>query len=78
LNLDIELPNKLRQTEISFGVAPFFDAGTVRDVWRNLNFKNIRYSYGLGSRIAWNQSTIISFDYEFQEKTNYSILPVAF
>jgi outer membrane protein assembly factor BamA len=30
----------------------FFDAGTVRDEWRNLNFKNIRYSYGLGSRIA--------------------------
>jgi outer membrane protein assembly factor BamA len=54
---------KLGKQRFSFGVAPFFDAGTVRDVWRNLNFKNIRYSYGLGARIAWNQSTIISFDY---------------
>jgi hypothetical protein len=54
---------KLGKQRFAFGVAPFFDAGTVRDKWQNLNFKNIRYSYGLGTRIAWNQSTIISFDY---------------
>jgi hypothetical protein len=54
---------KLGKQRFAFGVAPFFDAGTVRDDWRNLNFKNIRYSYGMGARIAWNQSTIISFDY---------------
>ncbi|MFE3870430.1 BamA/TamA family outer membrane protein [Flavobacterium sp. ZS1P70] len=54
---------KLGKQRFAFGVAPFFDAGTVRDEWQNLNFKNIRYSYGLGARIAWNQSTIISFDY---------------
>jgi outer membrane protein assembly factor BamA len=46
-----------------FGVAPFFDAGTVRDKWQDLNFTNIKTSYGGGLRIAWNQSTIISFDY---------------
>ncbi|MBE9583288.1 BamA/TamA family outer membrane protein [Mucilaginibacter sp. JRF] len=46
-----------------FGVAPFFDAGTVRDRWQDLSFKNIKTSYGAGARIAWNQSTIISFDY---------------
>jgi hypothetical protein len=54
---------KLGKQRFAFGVAPFFDAGTVRDDWRNLNLKNIRYSYGLGARVAWNQSTIISFDY---------------
>ena len=54
---------KLGKQRFAFGVAPFFDAGTVRDEFQNLNFKNIKYSYGLGARIAWNQSTIISFDY---------------
>lgn len=54
---------KLGKQRFALGVAPFFDAGTVRDEWQNLNFKNIKYSYGLGARIAWNQSTIISFDY---------------
>ena len=47
----------------AFGIAPFFDAGTVRDNWQDLNFTNIKTSYGGGLRIAWNQSTIISFDY---------------
>ena len=53
----------LGKQNFTFGVAPFFDAGTVRDKWRDLNFSDIKYSYGLGARIAWNQSTIISFDY---------------
>lgn len=47
----------------SFTVAPFFDLGTVRDRWQDLNFTNIRYAYGTGLRIGWNQSTIISLDY---------------
>jgi outer membrane protein assembly factor BamA len=54
---------KLGKQRFAFGAAPFFDAGTVRDEWQSLNLKNIKYSYGLGARIAWNQSTIISFDY---------------
>jgi hypothetical protein len=65
---NIEFRHRIAEIELgkqrfAFGVAPFFDAGTVRDKWQNLNFENIRYSYGLGARIAWNQSTIISFDY---------------
>lgn len=65
---NIELRYRIAETKLgkqrfAFGVAPFFDAGTVRDKWQNLDFKNIRYSYGLGARIAWNQSTILSFDY---------------
>ena len=54
---------KLGKQRFAFGVAPFFDAGTVRDRWQDLNFKNIKTSYGGGLRIAWNQSTILSFDY---------------
>lgn len=54
---------KLGKQRFAFGVAPFFDAGTVRDRWQDLNFNNIKYSYGGGLRIAWNQSTILSFDY---------------
>ena len=54
---------RLGKQRFTFGVAPFFDAGTVRDKWQNLNFKNIKTSYGSGLRIGWNQSTILSFDY---------------
>ncbi|MCL6462016.1 Surface antigen [Flavobacterium micromati] len=57
------LETKLGKQRFAFGLAPFFDAGTVRDRWQDLNFKNIKFSYGAGLRIAWNQSTILSFDY---------------
>lgn len=65
---NVELRVRLAETQIgkqrfAFGVAPFFDAGTVRDRWQDLNFKNIKTSYGGGLRIAWNQSTVLSFDY---------------
>ena len=54
---------KVKKQRFAFGIAPFFDLGTVRDNWKDLNFTNIKSSYGGGVRIAWNQSTIISFDY---------------
>lgn len=65
---NIELRARLAETQFgkqrfAFGLAPFIDAGTVRDRWQDLNLKNIKYSYGGGLRIAWNQSTILSFDY---------------
>lgn len=65
---NVELRVRLAETKLgkqrfAFGLAPFFDAGTVRDRWQDLNFKNIKTSYGGGLRIAWNQSTILSFDY---------------
>jgi hypothetical protein len=40
--------------------------GTVRDRWQDLNFNNIKFSYGAGLRIAWNQSTILSLIMESQ------------
>lgn len=65
---NIELRARVAETRLgkqyfAFAVAPFFDAGTVRDRWQELNFNNIKYSYGGGLRVAWNQSTVISFDY---------------
>lgn len=54
---------KLGKQRFAFSIAPFFDAGTVRNNWQDLSFSNIKTSYGSGLRIAWNQSTIISFDY---------------
>lgn len=65
---NVELRVRLAETKLgkqrfAFGIAPFFDAGTVHDRWQDLSFKNIKYSYGGGLRIAWNQSTVLSFDY---------------
>jgi outer membrane protein assembly factor BamA len=54
---------KWNRQRFAFGIAPFFDAGTVRDRWQDLSFSNIKISYGAGARIAWNQSTILFFDY---------------
>ena len=54
---------KLGKQRFAFTLAPFFDAGTVRDKWQDINFTNIKTSYGGGLRVAWNQSTIVSFDY---------------
>lgn len=65
---NFELRIRLAETKagkqhFAFAVAPFFDAGTVRDDWRNLNLDRVRTSFGAGLRVAWNQSTIISLDY---------------
>ena len=65
---NFELRVKLAETKLwkqrfAFGVSPFFDAGTVRDKWQDLSFSRIKTSYGGGLRVAWNQSTILSFDY---------------
>lgn len=65
---NVELRYRIADTRFgkqrfSFGIAPFADAGTVRDHWQNLNFKKIKFSYGAGARIAWNQSTMLFFDY---------------
>lgn len=54
---------RLWKQNFTFGLVPFFDAGTVRDRWQDLNFKAIKYAYGSGLRVGWNQSTILSFDY---------------
>ena len=54
---------KLGKQNFGLGVAPFADAGTVRDRWQELSFRDVKFSYGVGARIAWNLSTIIYADY---------------
>lgn len=45
------------------GVAPFVDAGSVRDRWQDLDLAHTRTAYGAGLRIAWNQSTVLFIDH---------------
>lgn len=55
---------KALKQHFAFSAVPFLDAG---GVWNNLNTtsltRNLRYSEGLGLRIAWNVNTILRFDY---------------
>ncbi|GGG56986.1 Omp85 family outer membrane protein [Hymenobacter glacieicola] len=54
---------KLGKQNFGLGATPFFDAGTVRDHWQDLSFRDIKTSYGIGARVAWNLSTIVFLDY---------------
>jgi outer membrane protein assembly factor BamA len=54
---------KLGKQNFGLGVAPFADAGTVRDRWQDLDLRDLRFSYGAGARIAWNLSTMLYADY---------------
>jgi outer membrane protein assembly factor BamA len=62
--------NILKQNLVFSGV-PFFDQA---GVWDNLNrithTENVRYSEGLGLRIAWNVNTILRFDYAISKEDN--------
>jgi outer membrane protein assembly factor BamA len=60
------LETKLGKQRFAVGLAPFVDAGTVRDRWQDLNFNNIKFSYGAGLRIA-EPSTILSLIMEVKE-----------
>ena len=61
---------KIEGQQFGFGLVPFFDAGTVRDRWQDLNFTSVQTSVGIGGRIIWNQSTVISFDYGISREDN--------
>jgi outer membrane protein assembly factor BamA len=61
---------KIGGQQFGFGLVPFFDAGTVRDRWQELNFTNVQTSFGIGARIIWNQSTVVSFDYGISREDN--------
>lgn len=47
----------------TFDIAPLFDFGRPWDKLKNVNLKDYKYSYGLGLRIIWNQSTIIYLEW---------------
>ena len=66
---NVELRYRFWQADIleqhlGFYVIPFFDAGSV---WNTLtrisNLQNFRFSEGPGLQIAWNEDTILRFDY---------------
>ena len=59
---------KLGKQNFGLGVAPFADAGTVRDRWQDLSFRNLKMSYGAGARVAWNLSTIVFADYGISQE----------
>lgn len=50
---------------LAFYAIPFFDAGGVWNSLTRIGVKNLRYSEGPGAQIAWNEDTILRFDYGF-------------
>lgn len=54
---------KFLKQHIALGVTPFYDFGSVWDQPADMNFKEWRGAPGMGGRIAWNQSTILRFDF---------------
>lgn len=54
---------------LTFSAVPFFDAGGVwNDLSRLNHLENMRYSEGLGLRVAWNVNTILRFDYAYSKE----------
>lgn len=55
--------NILNQS-FALSAVPFYDAGSVYNKLKDaFNISRVRYSEGIGLRIAWNSSTILRFDY---------------
>jgi outer membrane protein assembly factor BamA len=48
---------------LGFTLAPFWDAGRVFDSPGDSSFEDWKHAVGGGLRLAWNLSTVISFDY---------------
>ena len=47
----------------TFQIVPSFELGRVWDSIYSINTNGYKYSHGMGLRIIWNQSTVISIDY---------------
>jgi hypothetical protein len=65
---NFELRTRLFDTRIlnqhlAVSLVPFYDVGRVWDDLSEIRLKNFRGAPGLGARIAWNQATILRFDY---------------
>jgi hypothetical protein len=73
---DIELRYKFAQLKFlkqnfAFSAVPFFDTGAIWDSPDRIGeWENLRYSEGLGLRIAWNVNTILRFDYAISKEDN--------
>jgi len=51
--------------QLKTAFASFVDTGRVFDSPGEFSAQDWKYSYGLGLRLAWNQATVICFDYGF-------------
>jgi outer membrane protein assembly factor BamA len=58
----------LLNQQFAFSAVPFYDVGGVYDNLSNFNFSQMKYSEGLGLRIAWNVNTILRFDYAWSKE----------
>jgi outer membrane protein assembly factor BamA len=59
------------EQHLEFAAVPFLDLGGVwNTIDRITNTQNIRYSEGLGLQIAWNEDTILRFDYGISQEGN--------
>ena len=58
----------LLKQDIKLSAVPFFDAGRVWDNFQNMQLKGMKYSPGIGARIAWNQSTVLRIDYSYSKE----------
>ncbi|MBA3898779.1 MAG: BamA/TamA family outer membrane protein [Bacteroidetes bacterium] len=71
---NLELRTRIAQARIlkqhlAFSAVPFLDYGNVIDYGRITDrLREMRYSPGLGGRIAWNQATILRFDYAWSRE----------
>ncbi|WP_168193981.1 DUF5982 domain-containing protein [Pontibacter sp. SGAir0037] len=66
--VNLELRTRFYQKRIfnqhlAFYAVPFLDGGQVWDSFGDIEFNNVKHNKGLGARIAWNQATILRFDY---------------
>jgi outer membrane protein assembly factor BamA len=60
---------KILKQHLAFSAVPFFDEGGVWDNFSRISHtENLRYSEGLGLRIAWNVNTILRFDYAISQE----------
>jgi outer membrane protein assembly factor BamA len=53
----------LWKQHLRFMLVPFLDTGRVFDSIGDTTFKDWKFDGGIGFRLAWNLSTIVSFDY---------------
>ncbi|MBS1979197.1 MAG: BamA/TamA family outer membrane protein [Bacteroidetes bacterium] len=59
---------KMFNQQFAFSAVPFYDVGGVYDNLASFDFTQMRYSQGVGLRIAWNVNTILRFDYAWSKE----------
>jgi hypothetical protein len=59
------------EQHLGFYLIPFFDAGGIGNTLNRVgNFQNLRFSEGPGAQIAWNEDTILRFDFGMSPEGN--------